>query len=146
VYDFTEKVNTEVSHWNIIKGNIERENVKIDDMEEVLQGLYPEYEEEFDFYVNNGSLPYDTNRNVVEGENIPIDTTLNKMIDSRILLNKDNTKQPELNSIINNEINIQSNIDVNNQHVFQQNNNNFFDDNIVVDTVNTNLPSTKLLI
>lgn len=77
VYDFTEKINTEVLHWKIITEKVEKEIVKLEGIEEEIQGCYPEYEEEFDYYAINGKLPYEIKKEQVEGENIPIDTTLN---------------------------------------------------------------------
>ena len=41
-----------------------------------MQGLYPGYEEEFAYYVDNGKLPYEIQKETAEGENIPIDKTI----------------------------------------------------------------------
>ena len=88
VYDFTEKLNTDSIHWKIINGNIEREIVQIDEIIDEIQGLYPGYEEELAFYIQNGKLPYEVKKENVEGENIPIDTTLVSKTGSKIYLKK----------------------------------------------------------
>lgn len=87
VYDFTPNDNTEIIHWKIMTGTINKEFVRIDGIEESVQGLYAGYEQELDYYAINGVLPYDIKKEVIEGENIPIDTNITNTASSNKYIN-----------------------------------------------------------
>ena len=87
VYDFTPNVNTEVIHWKIMNGSINKEIVKIDGIDEPVQGLYNGYEHELEYYEINSVLPYDIKKEVIEGENIPIDTNITNSATSNKYIN-----------------------------------------------------------